>query len=204
MRKKFKLAVLVSGQGSNLQALIDNIKLGKLKTRIEVVLSDNFKANAINIALENNIPAVSLERSGFSSRKEFEGKMLKILEGYTPDLIVLAGFMRVLSKNFIKTFPRKIINIHPALLPAFPGLDSQNQALEYGVKISGATVHFVDEGVDTGPIIIQKAVRVKDNDSRDSLAARILKLEHKILTEAIELIRKEKIIITGRQVKYKK
>lgn len=204
MRKKFKLAVLVSGQGSNLQALIENIKLGKLKARIEVVLSDNFKANAINIALENSIPAVSLIRSGFSSRKEFEGKMIKVLEGYTPDLIVLAGFMRILSKNFIKTFPQKIINIHPALLPAFPGLDSQNQALEYGVKISGATVHFVDEGVDTGPIIIQKAVRVKDNDSRDSLAARILKLEHKILTEAIELIRKEKIIITGRQVKYKK
>ncbi len=204
MRKKFKIAVLVSGQGSNLRALIDNIKLGKLKAGIEVVLSDNFKANAINIALENGIPAVSLERSGFSSRKQFEGKMIKILEGYSPDLIVLAGFMRILSKNFIRTFPRKIINIHPALLPAFPGLDSQNQALEYGVKISGATVHFVDEGVDTGPIIIQKSVRVNDTDSRDLLAAKILKLEHKMLTEAIELIRKEKIVIIGRRVKHKK
>ena len=203
MRKKFNLAVLVSGKGSNLQALIDNIKLGKLKAGIEVVLSDNLKANAINIALENSIHAVSLERSAFSSRQEFEGKVIKILEGYVPDLIVLAGFMRILSKNFIRIFQRKIINIHPALLPAFPGLDSQNQALEYGVKISGATVHFVDEGVDTGPIIIQRAVIVKDNDSRDSLAARILKLEHKILTEAIELIRKEKITIVGRQVKYK-
>ncbi|MDD3627245.1 MAG: formyltransferase family protein, partial [bacterium] len=125
MKNKFRLAVLVSGRGSNLQALIENILSGRLKAVITVVISDNFKANAVNIALENGIPAVSLERSGFNSKKDFEAKILNVLKGYSPDLIVLAGYMQILSGAFIKEYPMKIINIHPALLPSFKGLDAQ-------------------------------------------------------------------------------
>ncbi len=204
MKNKFRLAVLVSGRGSNLQALIENILSGRLKAVITVVISDNFKANAVNIALENGIPAVSLERSGFNSKKDFEAKILNVLKGYSPDLIVLAGYMQILSGAFIKEYPMKIINIHPALLPSFKGLDAQQQALNYGVKITGATVHFIDEGVDSGPIILQETVPVKPEDSRDVLADRILKKEHKLLTEAIELIRKNKVLIDGRKTIIKK
>lgn len=199
-RKKIKLAVFISGRGSNLQALIDNIRDGRLKATIEVVISDNFKANGVNIALRYGIPVISLDRTGFNSRRGFEEKILKILEGYKPDLIVLAGFMRILSRYFIGEFRGRIINIHPSLLPSFPGLAAQKQALDYGVKYSGATVHFVDTGVDTGPIIIQRTVKVKDSDSVESLSKRILKVEHRILSKAIELIRKDKIKVSGRRV----
>ncbi|HDS08820.1 MAG TPA: phosphoribosylglycinamide formyltransferase [Firmicutes bacterium] len=204
MKSKFKLAVLVSGRGSNLGVLIRNIHRGILKAEITVVISDNFMANAMNIALENGIPAVAVERSGFTKKREFEGKILNILKGYSPDLIVLAGFMQILSSDFIREYKQKIINIHPSLLPSFRGLDAQGQALDYGVKVTGATVHFVDDGVDSGPIILQGSVPVKQEDTRESLAERILKKEHEILTKAIDLIRRNKVQIEGRKIFIKK
>lgn len=197
MKEKLRIGVLVSGRGTNLQAIIDGINMGEIDGEIEIVISDNPNAPAIERARRANIPTVYIKPG---KRSEFEGELIKILEENEVELIVLAGFMRILSANFISHFPMKIINIHPSLLPSFPGLQAQKQALDYGVKITGCTVHFVNEIVDGGPIILQEAVPVYDDDTVDTLSNRILEKEHKILVEAIRLFQQGRLRIEGRRV----
>ena len=177
--KKVKIAVLVSGRGSNLQAIIDNIEKGSLSAEIAVVISDQADAFALERARKHHIPAVHVSAKGFKGRREeYDALLVQELGKWGAELVCLAGFMRIITPVLIKAFPNRILNIHPALLPAFPGLHVQKAALEHGVKFSGCTVHFVDEGMDTGPIIIQAAVPILDNDTEDSLSARILEHEH--------------------------
>jgi phosphoribosylglycinamide formyltransferase-1 len=194
------IAVLVSGRGSNLQAIINAIKKGRISGEIQLVLSDNPKAYALQRAKKNNIKIQVVQYKMFSSKEEYEQEIMKHLDSYKIDLIVLAGYMRLLSPGFVKKYHYHIINIHPALLPAFPGLHAQRQALEYGVKVSGCTVHLVDEGVDSGPIILQKAVEVKQFDDEESLSRRILKYEHQLLPRAIQLFAQGKIEIIKNRI----
>jgi phosphoribosylglycinamide formyltransferase-1 len=199
--KKVKLGVLVSGRGSNLQAIIDNIENGTLAAELTVVMSDQADAYALERARKHAIVAVHISAKGFKTkREEYDALLVKELRKRNVELVCLAGFMRIITPTLIKAFPNRILNIHPALLPAFPGLHVQKAALEYGVKFSGCTVHFVDEGMDTGPIIIQAAVPILDNDTEDSLAARILKQEHKIYSHAIQLYAEGRLMIRGRRV----
>ena len=192
-----RLAVLVSGRGTNLQAIIDAIKEGRLDAKISVVISNNQEAYAIERAKKNGIP---VEVVTDKDQKDSEKKMIEIIERYGADLIVLAGFMRLLSPDFVRRFKNRIMNIHPALLPSFPGLKAQKKALLHGVKFSGCTVHFVDEGCDTGPIIIQAVVPVYDDDTEETLAERILKEEHKIYPQAIQLFAEGRLYVEGRRV----
>ncbi len=199
--EKLKLGVLVSGRGSNLQAVIDNIVNGSLPAEVAVVISDQEDAYALEHARKHNIPAVPVSSKGYKSkREEYDALLVKELQKRDVELVCLAGFMRIISPALIKSFPNRIMNIHPALLPAFPGLHVQKKALEHGVKFSGCTVHFVDEGMDTGPIIIQAVVPVMDNDTEDSLSERILKQEHKIYSRAIRLFAEGRLRIEGRRV----
>jgi phosphoribosylglycinamide formyltransferase-1 len=200
MADLLKLGVLISGNGSNLQSIIDNIEKGSLKAVIKIVISNNPDAYGITRAKKHDIPFAVLKSSDFKNKEDFDAELIKILKGYGVELVILAGFMRIIAPTFLKSFSGKIMNIHPALLPSFPGLYGQRQAVEYGVKFSGCTVHFVDEGVDTGPIIIQKAVPVLDGDTEESLAARILKEEHKIYPQAIQLFADGRLEIKGRKV----
>jgi phosphoribosylglycinamide formyltransferase-1 len=192
-----KLAVLVSGRGTNLQAIIDAVKEGRLDAEIKVVISNNKEAYAIERAKRCSIPVEILPEKDI---EEFEKRMVRIIEDYSVDLIILAGFMRLLSPDFVKRFKNRIMNIHPALLPSFPGLNAQKKALLYGVKFSGCTVHFVDEGCDTGPVIIQAIVPVYDDDTEDTLSERILKEEHKIYPQAIQLFSEGRLLVEGRKV----
>ena len=196
-----KAGVLVSGRGSNLQAMLDRIADGYLPLEIGVVISDKADAYALERAANVGIKTVVVARKECASKEEFEDRIHAALVEAGCELVVLAGFMRILSGNFVSKWHNKIINIHPALLPSFPGLDGQGQALEYGVKFTGCTVHFVDEGTDTGPIILQKVVPVLDDDTHDTLAARILEQEHKAMPEALKLWAEGKLIIEGRKVK---
>ena len=195
-----KLGILISGNGSNLQSIIDNIEKGSLKAIIKIVISNNPDAYGLVRAEKHSIPCIVLKNNDFKSKEDFDSEIVNILKSNNVDLVVLAGFMRILTPVLLKAFPLRIMNIHPALLPSFPGIHGQKQAVDYGVKISGCTVHFVDEGVDTGPIIIQRAVSVLDDDTEDTLAARILKEEHKIYPHAIQLFADGKIEIKGRRV----
>lgn len=196
-----KIGVLVSGRGSNLQAIMDNIAAGKLPLEIEIVISDQAGALALERAAKAGIKTLTVARKLCASKEEFEAKIDAALSAAGCELVVLAGFMRILSAAFVNKWHHRIINIHPALLPSFPGLHGQGQAVAYGVKISGCTVHFVDEGTDSGPIILQKAVPVLDDDTEDSLAARILVEEHKALPEALKLWAEGRLVIEGRKVK---
>jgi len=180
-----RLVVLVSGRGTNLQAIIDAIRAGRLQASVEVVVSDAADAPAVARARTAGIPAVVVRRRDYSSRAQFDIALAAAVEQARPDLVVLAGFMRLLSPAFLDRFPGRVINIHPSLLPAFPGLEAQRQALEYGVKFSGCTVHYVDYGVDSGNIIDQRVVEVVQGDDVDSLSARILKHEHELLVDVI-------------------
>ena len=193
-----KIGVVVSGRGSNLQSIIDHIAEGKLNVEIAVVVSDHKEAFALERAAKAGIPTAVVERKGCKDKAEFEDKIDAALRDKGAEVVVLAGFMRILSGHFISRWENKIINIHPALLPSFKGVDAQGQAVDYGVKIAGCTVHFVDEGTDTGPIILQKAVPVFDDDTEETLAARILIEEHKALPEAIQLWADGKLTIKGR------
>ncbi len=199
-RKVLRLGVLVSGRGTNLQSIIDHIEAGKIPARIEVVISDKREAYALERAKKHGIEALFIDPKAYPSREEFERAVGDELEKRGVELICLAGFMRILSPYFVNRFKNRIINIHPALLPSFPGLHGQGQAVNHAVKISGCTVHFVDEGVDSGPIIIQAAVPVFDDDDEDTLAARILKCEHKIYPTAIKLIAEGRVKVEGRKV----
>ena len=198
-----KIGVLVSGRGSNLQAIMDRIADGYLPLEIAVVISDKPDAFALERAQKVDIKTVAVERKACASKEEFETKINAALEAEGCELVVLAGFMRILSADFVNKWQHKIINIHPALLPSFPGLHGQKQAVDYGVKFSGCTVHFVDAGTDSGPIILQKVVPVMDDDTEDTLAARILVQEHIAMPEALKLWAEGKLTIEGRKVKVK-
>ncbi len=200
---KLKIAVLVSGRGSNLQAIIDNIGNGSLSAELAVVISDQQDAYALERARKHNIPAIHISAKGYKGkREEYDALLVKELRNRNVDLVCLAGFMRIITPVLVKAFPNRIMNIHPALLPAFPGLHVQKAAIEHGVKFSGCTVHFVDEGMDTGPIITQAVVPVLDNDTEDSLSARILKQEHKIFSRAIQLFAEGRLKVDGRRVTF--
>ena len=196
-----KIGVLVSGRGSNLQAIIDRIQDGYLPLEIAVVISDFADAYALERAKQAGIPTVAVVRKECATREEFEAKLIAALEAAGCELVVLAGFMRIVSADFVNHFYHRIINIHPAILPSFPGMHGQKQANDYGVKVAGCTVHFVDAGTDTGPIILQKVVPAYFEDDEDTLAARILVEEHKAMPEALKLWAEGKLEIIGRKVK---
>ena len=194
-----KVGVLVSGRGSNLQALIDAARRGELGAEIAVVVSNVEDAPGLDRARQAGIPAVFRDHRGMK-REAFDAEVVEVLRAHGVDLVCLAGFMRLLSPVFVRAFPGRILNIHPALLPAFPGLDAQRQAFEHGVKVSGATVHLVDEGLDSGPIVAQEAVRVLSSDTPETLAARILETEHRLYPRAVRLLLEGRCRVEGRRV----
>lgn len=196
-----KIGILASGRGSNLQSIIDNIESGELKAEIKIVISDRKKAFALERAANHQINTLYINPEQYGTKEDYEQKLIDIFKEKGVELVVMAGFMRILSPYFIKQFRQRLMNIHPSLLPAFPGLHPQRQALEYGVKVSGCSVHFADEGMDTGPIILQSSVPVLDDDDEDSLAARILEQEHQIYPYAIKLFSEGRIKIEDRKVK---
>jgi len=196
----FKLAVLVSGRGSNLQAIIDSIDREELDAHLSIVISNTKDAMALKRAEKHGIKTIFIDPSTYLNSKEYDKALLLKLKEVSIDLICLAGYMRILGEEVIQTFERKIINIHPSLLPAFPGLNAQKQAINHGVKFSGCTVHFVDSGVDSGPIILQTVVPIYDNDDEKSLSKRILEQEHYLYPKAIKMIQEKKIRLNGRTV----
>ena len=198
--EKIKLAVLVSGRGSNLQAIIDSIEKNNLAAEISLILSNVPDAYGLQRGKKHGLESVFLNPKNFSSRNDYEKKMIELLQTKSVDLVCLAGFMRILGKKFIEAFSGKIINIHPSLLPAFPGLNVQEKALEHGAKFSGCTVHFVNEEVDGGAIISQAVVPILDADDTQSLSDRILEQEHIIYPEAIRLIIEDRLGFSGRRV----
>ncbi len=197
------LGVLVSGSGTNLESIIKSIKKGALDAKINVVISNNPDAYGLVRAKKNNIPAISIPHKKFISRELHEKEILNGLKEYNVDLVVLAGYMRIITAHFVSRYANRILNIHPALLPSFKGIDGQGQAIEYGVKLAGATVHFVDEKMDHGPIIIQGAVPVHPTDTRDTLAKRILKIEHRIYPQAISWISEGRVMFNNNKVEIK-
>jgi len=199
--KKLKLGILVSGSGTNLQAIIDACESGKIPAEVKVVVSNKPGVYALERAKRHGIPHYVVDHKLYQTREDFEKEVIKILKEYEVELVCLAGFMRVLTPFFLRAFPGRVINIHPAILPSFPGVNAQKQAIDYGVKFSGCTVHFVDEGVDTGPIIIQAVVPVYDDDTEESLRERILKEEHRIYPMAIKLIAEGRVSSDGRRIK---
>jgi phosphoribosylglycinamide formyltransferase 1 len=200
MTAPLALGVLISGSGSNLQAIIDAIERHTVTARIHVVISNRADAYGLTRARQHNIPTVVINHKEFSSREDFETALMRSLHAHQVELVVLAGFMRVLTPFFVRAFPQRIINIHPALLPAFLGTHAQRQALQYGVRIAGATVHFVDEEMDHGPIIAQAAVPVYPDDTEETLSARILAQEHQLYPHAIRLFAEGRLEIRGRSV----
>ncbi|MDD1744999.1 MAG: phosphoribosylglycinamide formyltransferase [Candidatus Methanoperedens sp.] len=195
------IAVLVSGRGSNLQAMIDSIENGYLKARISVVISDIENAYALLRAKKHGIEAVFVDPEKYSSKEFYEKQVLAVLKKHNAELILLAGYMKILGKTLLLAYKDRILNIHPALLPAFSGLHAQKQAFEHGVKVAGCTVHFVDETLDGGAIILQRCVEVKEDDTDETLADRILEQEHKIYPEAVKLFVENRLRIEGRKVK---
>ena len=196
-----RLAVLASGNGTNLQAVIDCIESREINARIACVVSDRRDAFALKRAEQQGIPAIIHEIGAYASRRAYDTALVDILRNHGVQLVLLAGFMRILTEVMVDAFPHAIMNIHPALLPAFPGLHAQQQALDYGVRFTGCTVHFVDTGTDTGPIILQAVVPVLADDTEETLAARIRQEEHHIYPEAVQLFCAGKISVDGRRVR---
>lgn len=197
-----KIAVLLSGRGSNFKAIYESIENKYITNAyIAVVISNKEDAKGLAFAKEKGIDAIFVNPKEYPSRQDYDMRVADIIDSYNPDLVCLAGYMRIVSEKFVKRFQNKLINIHPSLLPSFPGLDAQKQAVEYGVKFSGCTVHFVDEKVDHGAIILQSAVEVGDDDDEDSLSSRILKEEHKLYSKAVKLFLEDKLQVEGRKVK---
>ena len=194
------VAVLASGRGSNLQAILTACAASTFPARVAVVLSDRERAHALERAAIAGVPARFLNPKDFPDRTAYDAALIASLEAYDVGLMCLAGFMRVLGRTIIEHFAGRIMNIHPSLLPAFPGLAAQRQALDYGVRVAGATVHFVDEGIDTGPIILQASVPVHPDDTEESLSQRILREEHRLYPEAIRLFAEGRLTIAGRRV----
>jgi len=198
--KYLKLGVLISGRGSDLQSVIDGIEKGEVAARISVVISNEPDAYGLERARHHHIPAVVVCHRDFETRQAFEARLLEVLGEYGVGLVALAGFMRLLTAFFLKEYPMKVVNIHPALLPAFPGENVQQKAVDYGVRFSGCTVHFVDEGMDSGPIIAQAIVPVFPDDTGDALADRILEREHQIYPRVIHWIAQGLVSVKGRRV----
>jgi phosphoribosylglycinamide formyltransferase-1 len=196
------LGVLISGSGSNLQAIIDNIEAGRVDAKIQIVISNEADVLGLERARRHGIPSLVIPHKGLK-REEYDQKLVGTLRAYRVELVVLAGFMRIITQVLLRAFPRRVMNIHPALLPAFPGTHVWQAEVDYGVKFAGCTVHFVDEGTDTGPIVIQAVVPVYDDDTADTLNARILKQEHKIYSQAIQLYAEGRLEIHGRRVRVK-
>lgn len=196
-----RIAVLASGRGSNFQAVIDAIQAGTIPARCVALITDNPEAYAIVRAEKAGIPVVIVDYASFASREVYERALLSAMQQQEADLFVLAGYMRILGKGIVQAFPHKMVNIHPALLPSFTGLHAQRQAVEYGVKVAGCTVHFVDEHLDCGPIILQRCVPVLETDDEDSLAERILNEEHIAFPEAVRLFCEGRLEILGRKVR---
>ncbi|WP_406676862.1 phosphoribosylglycinamide formyltransferase [Moorella sp. ACPs] len=197
------IGILVSGRGSNMEAIADAIAAGRVPARIQVVISDRPEARALELARQRGLKACCLVRREYPSRQAYDRALAAALKKEGVKLVVLAGFMRLLSQDFLDQFPGAVINIHPALLPAFPGLNAQRQAWEYGVKFSGCTVHFVDAGTDTGPIIAQAVVPVRDDDTPETLAARILVEEHRLYPEVVKWLAEGRVTLHGRRVSVK-
>ena len=194
------LGVLASGRGSNLQAILAAIAAGRCPARVAVVVSDRKDAAGLERARVAGVRAVHLDPRAYPDRVAFDDAVARVLAEHVVELVCLAGYMRVLSGEFVRRYRGRILNVHPALLPAFPGLHAQRQALEHGVKVAGATVHFVDEGVDTGPIVLQAAVPVLEGDTEATLAARILVEEHRLYPEAIRLYAEDRLELKDRRV----
>ncbi len=194
-----RLGIVLSGRGSNFAAIAKSIAEGRLRAEIAVVIGNRAGAPGLDIARSLDVRAVALPSQGID-REEYDRQLVAELQSSKVDLVCLAGYMRLLSGNFIRAFPQRILNIHPSLLPAFPGLDAQQQAFDHGVKIAGCTVHFVDEHLDAGPIVQQTAVFVSPQDTVESLAARILEQEHRIYSEAIQFVLDGNFVIEGRRV----
>ncbi len=195
------IGVLASGRGSNFQAFIDAAESGRLNVKIKLLIVDNPDAYAIERAKRHSIDYLYIDPSKYAGKNEFYNEAARQLQNKSVELVVLAGFMRIVGKPLLDAYPNRVMNIHPALLPSFPGLHGQKDAVNYGVRISGCSVHFVDEGVDTGPVIIQAAVPVSPDDTEDMLSARILALEHKIYPEAVRLYAEGRLKVEGRIVK---
>jgi phosphoribosylglycinamide formyltransferase 1 len=194
-----RLGILISGRGSNFEAIAAQAAAGAIEAEIAVVISNRADAKGLETAARLGIQTVCLPSKGLD-REEYDWSLVEELRRHRVDLVCLAGFMRLLSGTFIRAFPERILNIHPSLLPSFPGLDAQHQAFEHGVKLSGCTVHFVDEQLDSGPIVLQAAVPVLDDDTVETLSARILREEHRIYSEAIRLVLSGRYRIEGRRV----
>ena len=195
------IAVFISGRGSNFLALLKNIEKGVLKNcQIAVVFSNNPNAKGLEYAAEAGIKTIVIPSKNRSDRAEYDKEIINALSEYNIDLICLAGYMRIVTQELVDAYKNRIINIHPALLPSFPGLHAQKQAIDYGVKVSGCTVHFVDGGMDTGPVILQKIVPVYDNDTEDTLSERILEQEHTAYSEAVALYAAGRLKVSGRKV----
>lgn len=197
---KRRLGVLISGRGSNLQSLIDAVERGELDATIAVVVSNNPAAGGLERARRAGIPTQVVEHRGWPSRDHYDQALVETLRGHDVALVCLAGFMRRVGRGFVSAFPNAILNIHPALLPSFPGVDAARQAVEHGVKVSGVTVHFVTEELDGGPIVLQRAVEVLDDDTPESLAARILVEEHRVYPEAVRIVLDGRWTLSGRRV----
>ena len=195
-----RLAILLSGRGSNFQAIHEAVRDGRLSAEIVCVISNRPDAPGIQRAREYGYDAHAIDHKRFANRAAHEEEVLRVLDAARPDFIALAGYMRLLGLSFIERYRHRIVNIHPSLLPSFPGVDAQAQALEYGVKISGCTVHLVDEHLDAGPILVQRAVEVRDDDTAETLSARILEQEHQAYVEALEKLATRTWRVAGRRV----
>jgi phosphoribosylglycinamide formyltransferase-1 len=193
-----RLGILLSGRGSNFEAIADSVAAGRIQAEIAAVISNRPAARGLEIASERGLPRLCIPSKDVP-REEYDRQLVAELKNHGVDLVCLAGFMRLLTAEFCEAFPMRILNIHPSLLPAFPGLDAQKQALEHGVKITGCTVHFVDPQLDAGPIVLQAAVPVLENDTADSLSARILVEEHRIYSQAISIVLAGRWRIEGRR-----
>jgi phosphoribosylglycinamide formyltransferase 1 len=200
MKRKFAIGVLVSGSGSNLQSIINSIEQGRLDAEIKIVVSNIRDAYALQRAEHHSLPTAVVSHEDFETREAFDEEIVRILQAKGVELVVMAGFMRIITPVLLQAYPEKIINIHPALLPSFPGIHAQRQAVDYGVRFAGCTVHFVDVGVDSGPIIIQAIVPVYDEDTEETLSQRILKEEHRIYPQAIQFFATGRIQRKNRRV----
>jgi phosphoribosylglycinamide formyltransferase-1 len=196
-----RVGVLVSGSGTNLQAILDAVREERLHADVRVVLSNVATAKALDRAKSAGVPAVVLDHKAFASREAFDAAVVEILRAHEVELVVFAGFVRIVTPVLLEAFPMRVVNIHPALLPAFPGMHAQRQALEYGVRVAGCTVHLVDAGTDTGPILAQAAVPVLDDDTEETLARRILEKEHELLPKVIQWIAEGRVEVETREGK---
>jgi phosphoribosylglycinamide formyltransferase-1 len=195
-----RIGVLISGRGSHLRNLINRCSQKEIAARIAVVISNKADAPGLQYARDTGIETIVLSHKDFADREHFDARIVELLKERAIDLVCLAGYMRLLTSVFIKAFPLKIMNVHPALLPAFPGLHSQKQAIDYGVKVTGVTVHFVDEGLDSGPIIVQTIMPVEPNDTEETLSERLLPVEHQAYAEAVRLFFENRLKVEGRKV----